>query len=139
MQKSLIAIALALFLGGCGHLGDALKLATTSIENPISGVDIYRVKNTYAAALEVAAEWRRYCFGSPYRTLMADPVGKRLCANRRPLQRQIAAADDKANAAIAAAESFVANNPTLSAVGLIGAAWDAVTAFNSSIPARGAP
>lgn len=138
MSKIILAFALAISIGACTHIGDVLKLATASIDNPISGVDIYRVKNTYAVALEIAADWRRYCFGSPYRALMADPVGKRLCANRRPLARQIAAADDKANAAIGAAESFVANNPTLSAVGLIGAAWDAVTAFKSSIPAKGA-
>lgn len=136
MRRFLTLALVALMLGGCGHFGDVVKLATGSIENPISGVEIYRVKNAYTAALEIAAEWHQYCFGSPYRKLMASPVGKRLCANRRPIARQIESADDKAKAAIVAAESFVANNPTLSAVGLIGAAWDAVTAFKNAAPAK---
>lgn len=140
MRLLRIAVALvALSLAGCGHVGDVLKLATVSIDNPISGVDIYRVKNTYGAALEIAAEWHQFCFGSPYKKLMASPVGKRLCAKRRPIARQIEAADDKAKAAIGTAAQFVTNNPTLSAVGLIGAAWDAVTAFKSSIPAKVTP
>lgn len=136
MRKIILAITLALSLVGCGHLGDVLKLATASIDNPISGVDIYRVKNTYAAALEIAAEYRQYCYSAPYKTLMADPVARPLCQKRRAIIRKIDSADDKASAAIAAAESFVANNPTISAVSVISAAWDAVTAFKTSIPTK---
>lgn len=137
MRKIILAVTLALSLAGCGHLGDVLKLATASIDNPISGVDIYRVKNTYAAALEIAAEYRRYCWSAPYKMLMADPIAKQLCANRRQIVRQIQAADTKANAAVGAAESFVTNHPTINASIIIGAAWDAVTAFKTSIPAKG--
>lgn len=129
-------VTLALSLAGCGHFGDTLKLATSSIENPISGVDIYRVKNTYAAALEIAAEYRRYCWSAPYKALMADAVARSLCQKRRAVVRTIDSADDKASAAISAAESFVANNPTISAVTVIGAAWDAVAAFKTSIPTK---
>lgn len=136
MRKIILAVTLALSLAGCGHLGDVLKLATASIENPISGVDIYLVKNTYAAALEIAAEYRRYCYSAPYKILMADPVAGPLCQKRRAIIRKIDSADDKASAAIAAAESFVANNPTISAVSVISAAWDAVTAFKTSIPTK---
>lgn len=136
MRKIILAITLALSLAGCGHLGDVLKLATASIENPISGVDIYRVKNTYAATLEIAAEYRWYCYSAPYKTLMADPVARPLCQKRRAIIRKIDSADDKASAAIAAAESFVANNPTISAVSVISAAWDAVTAFKTSIQTK---
>lgn len=136
MRKLILAVTIALSLAGCGHIGDVFKLATASIDNPISGVDIYRVKNTYAAALEIAAEYRRYCWSASYRILMADPIAKQLCANRRQVVRQIQTADVKANAAIGAAETFVANNPTISAVTIIGAAWDAVTAFKTSIPAK---
>lgn len=136
MKRIMLAVALALSLAGCGHIGDALKLATASIENPISGVDIYRVKNTYAAALEIAAEYRRYCWSAPYKALMADAVARPLCQKRRAVVRRIDSADDKASAAISAAETFVANNPTISAVTVIGAAWDAVTAFKTSIPTK---
>lgn len=134
MRKIIIALSLTLALAGCGHLGDVAKLATASIENPISGVDIYRVKNTYAAALELAVEYRRYCWSAPYKTLMADPVGRPLCQSRRRVVRAIQAADTRANAAIGAAETFVASNPTISAVSVVGAAWDAVTAFRAAIP-----
>lgn len=136
MRKLVLAVTLALFLAGCGHVGDVLKLATASIDNPISGVDIYRVKNTYAATLELAAEYRRYCWSKPYRTLLADPVGGPLCKSRRAVVRSFQPADDKANAAIAKAESFVAQNPTISAVTVINAAWQAVSFFKNSVPAK---
>lgn len=133
---ALLSLSLSIPVAGCGHLGDVLKLATASIDNPITGVDIYRVKNTYAATLELAVEYRRYCWARPYRALLADPVGKPLCAKRRAVVRTFDVADDKAAAAIAAAESFVANNPTLSAAAIVNAAWDAVTAFKNSVPAK---
>lgn len=136
MRKIVLAVTLALSLAGCGHFGDVFKLVTASIDNPISGVDIYRVKNTYAAALEIAAEYRRYCWSASYKVLMSDPVAKPLCQKRRAVVRAIDSADDKASAAIGAAESFVAKNPTISAITVIGAAWDAVTAFKASIPTK---
>lgn len=132
-----IAVALiALSLGGCGHFGDVLKLATASIDNPITGVDIYRVKNTYAATLELAAEYRRYCWSKPYRALLADPVAGPLCSARRAVVRKFQSADVAANAAIAKAETFVAQNPTISAATVINAAWDAVSFFKNSVPAK---
>lgn len=136
MRRFITLALVALMLGGCGHLGDVVKLATTSIENPISGVDIYRVKNTYAATLELAAEYRRYCWSMPYKAILADPVAAPLCRARRAVVRAFQSADVKANAAIAQAESFVAQNPTISAMTVINAAWDAVTAFKNSVPAK---
>lgn len=137
MFRRLAVVLIALSLAGCATGGvDFFKLATASIDNPISGVDIYRVKNTYAAALELAAEYRRYCWSAPYNTLMADPVGSRICRTRRAVVRTIKRADTKASAAISAADTFVANNPTLSATALIGAAWEAVTSFQKAIPAK---
>lgn len=140
MRKIIFAAALALSLAGCaslpGPLGDAVRTLTTTINNPVGPVDIYRVKNTYAAALEVFVEYRRYCWSVPYRVLLADPVAKSLCSNRRAMVRALKAADEKAFFALSAAENFVANNPTLNAASAISAAWQAVTGFQSAIPAK---
>lgn len=140
MRKIIFAITLALSLAGCaslpGPLGDAVRTLTTTINNPVGPVDIYRVKNTYAAALEVFAEYRRYCWSAPYRVLLSDPVAKPLCSNRRAMVRRLKAAEEKAFFAISEAENFVAANQTLNAASVISAAWQAVTDFQSAIPAR---
>lgn len=140
MRRIILAVTLALTLGGCaslpGPLGDAVKVLTTTINNPVGPVDIYRVKNTYAAALEVAAEYRRYCWSQPYAVLMTDPVAKPICQNRRQIVRAFQKADEKAFFAISAAENFVAANPTLNAASAISAAWQAVTDFQSAIPTK---
>lgn len=130
-------LLLSLTIAGCGgHVADVFKLATASIENPIGAVDIYRARNVYTATLEVAAEYRRYCWSKPYRVLMATPVAKTICKSRREIVLKFKAADDKAFAALAAAETFIAANPTISAVTVVGAAWDAVTAFKNYVPTK---
>lgn len=140
MRKIIIAVTLALSLAGCaglpGPLGDAVRTLTTTINNPVRPVDIYRVKNTYAAALEVFVEYRRYCWSQPYAVLMVDPVARPLCERRRQIVRAGQKADEKAFFAISAAENFVTNNPTLNAASAISAAWQAVTDFQSAIPVR---
>lgn len=140
MRKIIIAVTLALSLGGCaslpGPLGDAVRVLTTTINNPVAPVDIYRVKNAYAAALEVFVEYRRYCWSQPYAVLMVDPVAKPICERRRPIVRALQKADENAFFAISAAENFIAANPTLNATSIVSAAWAAVTAFQSAIPAK---
>lgn len=131
--------AIALSLAGCAGLGGtplgtALQTVTTTVINPIDTVDIYRVQNAYAAALELSVQYRRYCYSRPYAALMADPVSKPVCQNRRAAIRFAQNASHNATAAIVAAENFVANNPTLNATNVIGAAWQAVTDFQKSIP-----
>lgn len=143
MRKTINRIAIALLtisLAGCasfaGPLGDVSRVLTATIANPVGETDIYRVKNTYAAAGELVVEWRNYCWSAPYATLMKDPVARTVCSNRRGRLRIIQSADSKAFAAIAAAEKFVAENPTLSAASAVSAAWQAVTAFQNAIPAK---
>lgn len=142
MRKIVAVLSLALLLVGCAGtrttigFGDFVKAVTTTVDNPISGVDIYRVKNTYAAAGELVVEWRRYCWSAPYATLIKDPLARPVCSGRRETLRIIQSADNKAFAAIAAADRFVAENPTLNAASAISAAWQAVTTFQSAIPAK---
>lgn len=133
----IIAVVLAAFsLAGCAgtRVGDLLQVATSSVVNPIGATDIYRVKNAYAAALELAVEYRQYCWSKPYDALMADPVSKPVCERRRAVVRFAQSARQNAGGAIAAAENFVAANPTLNASTVIGAAWQAVAAFQNSVP-----
>lgn len=140
MKKIFLIAALALSLGGCaslpGKLGDAYRVLTTTIDNPLGERDIYRVKNAYAAALELAVEYRRYCWERPYVVLMQDPVARPICEKRRGVVRAFQAARRNASGAIVAAENFIRNNPTIDAKGFVGAAWQAVTDFQRAVPAR---
>lgn len=127
----------ALALPACAVLekvGDGISVATSTITNPVDSVDIYRLKNTYAATLELGAAYRQFCWSKPYAVLMADPVAKPICRNRRPVFRQIQLAQVKAGSAVRSAERFVQNNPTLNATSAISAAWQAVTDFQSAVP-----
>lgn len=127
-------LLLSLSLAGCGaaeNLGKLVKAATTTIANPVGQVDIYRVKNVYAAALEIAVKYRQFCWAKPYAEIMADPVARPVCRNRRQIVAALHSADRKAFAAITAAENFVRNNPTLNASAAINAAWAAVTDFQN--------
>jgi hypothetical protein len=108
--------------------------ACTTFRNPISDVDIYRVKNTYAAALELAVEYRSYCWARPYAVLMVDPIARPLCERRRPIMRAIQSAQINAGAAIVEANRFVRDNPTITAASAIDAAWTAVTNFKNAVP-----
>jgi hypothetical protein len=134
MRKHL-AIILAFALTGCGtNVAKVVDATTTTIVNPIRPVDIYRVKVTYAAALGIVVEYRRFCWSKPYATLMADPTTKSLCQSRRWVVRQAQVAKARAKSAIASAEKFIRDNPTVNATTVVFAAWDAVKDFQLAIP-----
>lgn len=139
MRRPLLAALLAACLAGCaslpGPLGDAIRVVSTTIANPVNQTDIYRAKNTYAATLELAAEYRRYCWSRPYAALLADPVARPICERRRAVVRAFQSARGNAGAALVAAENFIADNPTLNAASAVSAAWKAITDFQSSVPA----
>lgn len=128
MLRPLLLVA-ALALGACQTVNPF-----ASVTNPVTSVDMYRVKNTYAATLQLAANWRTFCYARTYKSLMADPVAKPVCQNRRSTVRQIKKYQPLAGTAISKADAFVAANPTVSAANLIGPAWDAVTAFQAVVP-----
>lgn len=137
MRKIILAVALSLgvSLGGCAQVQKVFEVATSSITNPISQTDIYRAKNVYGATLQLVIEYRDYCWSKPYAQLMADPIAKPVCANRRQVVRQVNAYGPNAGAAIRKAEAFVRDNPTINATTALTAMWDAVNAFKSSVPA----
>lgn len=124
MHRVILGLFLAVTLAGCATIG-----------NPIGPVDIWRVKNTYAAALELADEYRTYCWARPFTVLMADPIAGPLCRSRRAVVRKFQDAQFTASAAVITADRFVQDNPTISAASAIGAAWKAVSDFKSAVPA----
>lgn len=128
LLRPLLLVA-ALALGACTTTN---PFAT--ITNPVTNLDIWRVKNTYAATLQLAASWRTFCYARPYATLMTDPVAKPVCQNRRNTVRQIQKYQPIAGSAVRKADEFVTNNPTVNAAGAIGLAWDAVTEFQRVVP-----
>lgn len=138
MKRLAIAFALALSLAGCAGTpaGDALRAVTATYTNPVGPVDIYRVKNTYAAALQVAVAYREYCWSKPYAALIADPVSKGICEHRRAVVRTVQQTRVQAASAIRVADDFITNNPSGNAATYLGAAWKAVTDFQNSIPAK---
>ena len=126
-MKSLIAaIGLALLVAGCATTG--------GVQNPLTSVDMYRVKNTYAATLELVVAWRNYCWSKSYAAIIADPVAKPVCENRRARLRTIQSAQAKAGSAVRYADNFIKANPTINIASVIGPAWDAVSLFQSVVP-----
>lgn len=137
MKRILLIPFLLLALTACadtGKLGQLLTVTTTTITNPVSAIDIYRVKNAYAASLQLAVDYRKFCWSRPYVALLADPLSKPLCQSRRGAVRAIQLAQVKAHSALSDAEIFVLNNPTLNATNVISAAWTAVTNFQNAVP-----
>ena len=136
MRKILTVLAVSFALSGCAQLGQIVSTATTTITNPVNAVDIYRVKNVYAATLQAAEDWRVFCWAKPYAAILADPVAKPICQHRRPWLRAIQAAQVKASSAVTSATAFVQNYPTLDASTAIAAAWAAVNDFKNAVPAK---
>ena len=127
MRKLFAVCALALTLAGCITVGQP-------IINPVTSVDMFRVKNVYAATLELVVAWRDYCWKRPYAVLMSDPVAKPVCQNRRQRLRTIQTAQVQAGTAVRYADNWVRQNPTISPASVIGPAWDAVTNFQQLVP-----
>jgi len=131
-------LVLTLVLSGCAQVqkaGDILSAATQTIVNPLGSTDIYRVKNAYAAGLQLVVEYRNYCWSKPYAVLMADPIARPICKNRRPIVRAMQRAKGHASNAIRVADNFIRDNPSGNAISYINAAWASVLEFRATIPA----
>ncbi len=126
MRKLLAVVLLAFTVAGC--------ITTGSVNNPITNTDVYRLKLGYKATGTLVEKWRGYCWARSYKSLLADPVAKPICQNRRATLRTIQSADDKTVEAIGRVDAFVKSNPTLSITSIIGPAWDALTKFQQAVP-----
>jgi hypothetical protein len=131
-------VAGSFLLGGCAGtpLWDIISLANAQIANPISAANVYQVKNGYAAALQIAADWRQYCFSMKYKVIMADPIARPICSSRRTVVRSLRTYGPVAGRAVQDAETFVAQHPTLDASTVISVAMQAVAKFRAVIPAK---
>lgn len=134
MKRLLILPVMLLVLAGCAQVGSVISTATKTVTNPVTQVDIYRVKNVYAATLELAVKYREYCWSQPYAALMADRIARPVCQDRRLIVRRMQTAQVKARSAINSADNFARQNPTVNAYTAVSAAWAAVTDFQNTVP-----
>jgi hypothetical protein len=84
MRVAVLSTTLALALGGCATLDQVGKVAsavTKDFANPVSATDIYRAENVYAATLQLAVDYRRYCWSKPR---SRPPAPKPLRRSARP-------------------------------------------------------
>lgn len=130
-MKRLLIVIVALTVAGCAGTLDKVNEVYTDVTGPTT---IYQVKNTYAAADTLVINYRKYCWSKPYSEILADPIAKPVCQSRRSVVLTAQDARRKASSAIATAEKFIANNPTLSPSTVINVAWSAVTAYQSAVP-----
>lgn len=131
------AVASAFALAGCetaNRVTSVITAATSTFANPVGEVDIYRAKNLYLATLKLANGWREYCWSKPYASIVADPVMRPACENRRATVRALQTANLNAAAGWRSAETFIRNNPSGNAVSYITAAWKAVNDFKNAVP-----
>ena len=71
-----VVLSLGVVLGGCpATTGNIFQ----SVPNPITNVDIYRVKNVYAATLELSVKWRAYCYEVSYAQILSERVRRPVC------------------------------------------------------------
>lgn len=119
-----LVLGLALALGGCAQVSKVAEFVSTATQ-PVSEINIYRVKNLYAAALQAVVEYRRYCWARPYAVLMADPIAKPICEHRRPIMVKIQEERPKVRAVI---------NSAAAGQSPITVAWQAVNDFSNIIP-----
>jgi hypothetical protein len=127
MKRILAIVFLGISLAGCASTGGIegfTRLITTGIANPVTPAALSDVKNAYGIALAAAVAYRE----RPRCTKTHLESVTNLCA-RRSIVVKLQQADLKAQAALAKADMFVADNPTLNAGSVIQAASLAVSAF----------
>ncbi len=136
------AVASAFALTGCITVDPNEKSVlqggtsiTATIDNPVTSQNPYQARLTLNLAVTAANRWSAYCWRRPYEQIMADPIAKPICQNRRSVRTALLAAGEKADRLIKRASDFVRANPKVSAVGLVDDAWAAVNEFRSQIPA----
>lgn len=127
MKRLFVILTLALSLSACqsaGSVGSFFSEVAATVTSPISTIDLYRVKNVYAAADQLAIEYRSYCYSKPYADLMSDPVAQPVCKYRRQVITTFQAKRKIAARAIANAKTD----------SLLSVAWSAVSDYKNSVP-----
>ena len=112
-------LAVSAALGGCTFF-------TTGISNPISYNQLGGVESGYGIALSAAVAYRNL----PLCRTGTIASAVNVCAQRSIIVK-LQQADRTAETAIAAANAFVANNPTLDPTNVIAAAQSALAGFQA--------
>lgn len=135
MKRLLIAAscAVTLLLAGCA------SNPLAPITNPVSSTNLYQAKLVFASSQDLVIKYQKDCFGSQtppyavtYAQIKADPVLNVECSRRVSRYNAMKSAENKANAAIVAADNFIRNNPTGNAVTYIQAALAAVNKYRAA-------
>lgn len=118
MRKIALVIAMALGTSGCALL--------TGFNNPISLNELGGIESSYGIALSAAVAYRSLPLCKTGTIASATNV----CAQRSIIVK-LQTADATAEAAIVAANAFVAANPTLDATSVITAAQSALAGLQA--------
>ena len=113
-----LALGLALSVAGCAN--GQLPNIFASISNPVKPAALDAAEEAYDASLKVFIKFRDYC----NRRLIPSACRTYVIQGQRIIPQ--------AEGARAAAESFVANNPTLDATKVISVYSDLVTKFTTT-------
>jgi hypothetical protein len=126
-MKNILAITLALSLGGCATpFGTTVSnLVTNGVANPVSNDQLAGVISSYGVAQTAAIGY----MGLPRCTKTNNFSATNICS-KRSVKVVIQAADREASQAINAAVAFTRANPTLDATAVINIASAAVDKFN---------
>lgn len=124
MRRVFAIVVLASSVAGCAALG--------SINNPVNLNSLAAVESSYGVALSAAAGYRRL----PLCTISAPLSVYNVCA-KRAVVAQLQTADRKVQIALAAARSYAAGNPKLSASNVITTARTAVSTFQAILSVNG--
>lgn len=119
MRKIFLIIGLAVALGGCSFetVKNAIAVATSSAVNPVSTTRLSQAVSAYGVTLSGMVAYR-------------DSCNKKLIGRScRDIVVKLQEADKKAQVAIIEANTFVKNNPTLNASGVIETAISSINAF----------
>lgn len=142
MKRFLTAavVAVSIAFAGCAQLGQIASIATTTITTPVSATNLYQGKLVFAASQELVLKYQQDCFGSqlpPYpvslAVIRADAVLSIQCKRRVSRYNAMKSAENRANAAIIAADNFIARNPTGNAASYIAAALRAVNDYRATV------
>jgi hypothetical protein len=136
MKRFLILCAVAISLGGCAGTpaGDALRVATSTVTNPVQPVNIYQVKTVYSAVLEVADRYRVTAGASRSPRSWPTQSPSRFASIAAASCARSTMPTTRAHDAITRAEVFVRNNPTINAASVVREAWAAVLEFQRAAP-----
>lgn len=118
MKKILSIFILASALAGCAGSQKSILEGGSSIiapiQNPVGQSELDKIRAAYGSALAIAVGYRDAC------------AQRLIPPSCRTAVRKMQPYGEKAQRAFVAARNFVANNPTISAVSVLQAAWDAV-------------